>query len=279
MQRYIRSTRILFFLFLAASSLFGTIVLAQEMDRGLDDLAKHASKEIAKARVGSIFVADFVSNDGALSIQGKYLADEFAERIDRHKKNFSVIERKRFTAALTDAKLSISDLSTASSLQRIGDSLQAEAIVTGTFETTTAQYSLKITVHRLRDDSNVFSGDKSIKRPGYVDGMVLLDPDGPGQRIARAGVDGVSIPACVYCPPPSYTDKARAEKVQAIVVLLVVITEGGRAGRMAVIKANDDGLARNAIYAVREWKFKPATNKEGKPVAVITPIEVSFSIY
>jgi outer membrane biosynthesis protein TonB len=46
-----------------------------------------------------------------------------------------------------------------------------------------------------------------------------------------------------------------------------------------VTKANDDGLAKRAIESVREWKFKPATDKEGKAVVVIVPIEVTFRLH
>jgi TonB family protein len=133
-----------------------------------------------------------------------------------------------------------------------------------------------LTVRRVKDGGLVISGDESIKRPAYVDSMVLLDPGGPGPKIARAGVDGIGIPTCVYCPPSSYTDKARAEKVQGDVLLLVLINHQGRADRIVVTKANDDSLAKRAIESVREWKFKPATDKEGKAVVVIVPIEVTF---
>jgi len=61
--------------------------------------------------------------------------------------------------------------------------------------------------------------------------------------------------------------------------LLVVINQQGRADRMVVTKANDDSLAKRAIESVRDWKFKPATDKEGKAVVVIVPIEVTFSLF
>lgn len=38
------------------------------------------------------------------------------------------------------------------------------------------------------------------------------------------------------------------------------------------------GLTQIAIDGVSEWRFKPAT-KEGKPVAVVVPIEVTTGIY
>jgi hypothetical protein len=47
--------------------------------------------------------------------------------------------------------------------------------------------------------------------------------------IARPGMAGVTVPACVYCPNPSFTDEARAAKFNGSVVLQVVVTADGRA--------------------------------------------------
>jgi TonB family protein len=279
MRSYIRPLRVLLFAYLASCALFGPRAAGQEPGRDVDDLAKHISTQIARAGIRSIVVADFVTQDGSGSIPGQYLADEFSERLERHEKSFTVVDRKRLSSALSNAQLSANDLAATDSLQRIGNSLQAEAILTGTLEAAVVQYLVRVTVRRVKDGSVVVSGDQRVKRPAYVDSMVLLDPNGPGPRIARAGVNGIGIPACMYCPPPEYTEKARAEKLQAKVVLLVVVNEGGRAGRMVVTKAGDDGLARRAIEAVRDWKFKPATDQEGNAVAVIVPIEVTFSLY
>jgi TonB family protein len=279
MKSHIRPLRVLLSAYLASGVLFGPIATGQEPGRDVDDLAKHISKQIARAGIKSIVVSDFVTHDGAGSIQGQYLADEFSERLERHEKSFTVIDRKRLSSTLSNAQLSANDPAATDSLQRIGNSLQVEAIVTGTLETAVAQYLVRVTVRRVKDGNVVVSGAQRLKRPAYVDSMVLVDPNGPGPRIARAGVNGIGIPACTYCPPPEYTDKARAEKLQANVVLLVVVNEGGRAGRIVVTKAGDDGLARRAIEAVRDWTFKPATDQQGKAVAVIVPIEVTFRLY
>ncbi|MGB6898063.1 MAG: energy transducer TonB, partial [Candidatus Acidiferrum sp.] len=139
-------------------------------------------------------------------------------------------------------------------------------------------YSVRVDVRRVKDGSVVASAEQTIKRPAYVDLLVLLGPGGPMPKIAKAGVDGIGIPTCVYCPAPNYTDKARNAKIEGSVVLLVVINEDGRAGRIAVTRANDDGLAIKAIEAVRKWQFSPAPDKGGKADAVLAPIEVTFRL-
>jgi hypothetical protein len=52
-------------------------------------------------------------------------------------------------------------------------------------------------------------------------------PSSPG--VARAGVNGIGIPVCLYCPVPHYIDKARAAKLSGSVVLQALITADGRA--------------------------------------------------
>ncbi len=279
MKAYTGPLSVLSFMCLAVFLFLGPRAIAEEPGRELDDLAKRLSKQIEKAGIASVVVADFISRDGTDSIQGRYLADEFAQGLERHKKKFILIGRKELSAALSDAQLSAKDLAAPDSLRRIGDSVQVEAVVTGIFETSPSHYSVWLSVRRVKDGSSAASGDKSIKRPAYVDGMILLDTDGTGQKIPRAGEKGISIPTCVYCPPPEYTGKARAAKIQGNVVLLVVINQEGRAIRIAVTSANDDGLAARAVEAVREWKFKPATDENGKAVAVIVPIQVTFRLY
>lgn len=96
--------------------------------------------------------------------------------------------------------------------------------------------------------------------------------------IARPGVNGVTVPRCVYCPNPNYTDEARRAKYNANVVLQVVVTAEGRAENISVLRKAGFGLDQNAIEIVKTWQFKPATGPDGNPVATVVPIEVTFRI-
>jgi len=96
--------------------------------------------------------------------------------------------------------------------------------------------------------------------------------------IARPGVAGVTVPACVYCPDPSFTDAARAAKFSGSVVLQVVVTADGRAENISVVRKAGYGLEQNAIETVKKWQFRPAKGPDGNPVATVVPIEVTFRI-
>jgi periplasmic protein TonB len=114
---------------------------------------------------------------------------------------------------------------------------------------------------------------------GTGGGLGQGEGGGTGGGAFRAGVNGVGIPVCLYCPIPQYSDEARKAKYQGTVVLQVTITTDGRAINISVVKGPGLGLEEKAIEAVKGWKFKPAVGPSGKPVATIVPIEVTFRLY
>lgn len=102
---------------------------------------------------------------------------------------------------------------------------------------------------------------------------------GTGGGAFRAGVNGVGMPSCIYCPDPQYSDEARKAKYQGVVVLMVIITLDGRATNIQVVKSPGLGLDEKAIEAVRQWKFRPSIGPGGKPVTAQVPIEVTFRLF
>lgn len=102
---------------------------------------------------------------------------------------------------------------------------------------------------------------------------------GTGGGAFQAGINGVGVPECIYCPTPLYSDEARKAKYAGTVVLRVTITTDGRAVNISVMKGVGLGLEEKAIEAVKTWRFRPAVGPSGKPVATIVPIEVTFRLY
>jgi TonB family protein len=94
------------------------------------------------------------------------------------------------------------------------------------------------------------------------------------------GANGVGYPACVYCPQPQYTEQALKANYEGAVVLQVIIQPSGHASNIKVVKAGPPGLGLEgkAIEAVKTWRFKPAVGPNGRIVATITPVEVTFRL-
>lgn len=101
---------------------------------------------------------------------------------------------------------------------------------------------------------------------------------GTGGGVFRPGTGGVGYPTCIYCPRPNFSDEARKAKYQGTVLLQAVITPDGRGIQIQVVKGLGLGLDEQAIEAVKGWRFKPASGPDGKPVATLTEIEVTFRL-
>jgi len=97
-------------------------------------------------------------------------------------------------------------------------------------------------------------------------------------ELRNAGDFGITAPKATYRPFPEYTDKARRKKIQGVVVVGVVVNPDGTVRDASVVKSLEPGLDKQAIAAVRKWKFQPAT-KDGRPVAVQIIVETDFRLY
>src|SRR5260370_28967403 len=55
------------------------------------------------------------------------------------------------------------------------------------------------------------------------------------ENAPRAGVNGVGTPACIYCPPADYPEKAKLKRMQRTVVLDIEVTLQGKAKKIILV--------------------------------------------
>ena len=105
------------------------------------------------------------------------------------------------------------------------------------------------------------SGNAPQPRPG--------DPDTPvgGQ---------LQAPKLVSSPPPSYPPGARAQYLQGVVVVDILVDVTGKVTEMAVASGNPF-LREAALAALRNWIYEPA-RLNGQPVAVREKVSVRFAL-
>ena len=106
-------------------------------------------------------------------------------------------------------------------------------------------------------------------------------PEPPASQGAVIDVGpGISPPQPTFTPDPDYPLSVRKgkHKIQGTCVLGLTVDERGRVRDVHVTRSLDKRLDQNAIDAVKQWKFNPAT-RNGKPVAVFTSVEVDFRLY
>lgn len=105
--------------------------------------------------------------------------------------------------------------------------------------------------------------------PGTGDGPPGVHPAGKGH---------VGIPIAIYSPEPSFSDEARKQKVQGIVMLVLVVGKDGRPYDIHVRQSLGMGLDEKAMEAVKNWRFRPAL-LDGQPVNAQIAVEVNFHLY
>jgi len=93
------------------------------------------------------------------------------------------------------------------------------------------------------------------------------DPSKP----VRAGINGVGVPTCLYCPAPSHNKNGHT----GVVVLKIVVGLDGQAENISKVSGADE-LVAIAIETVKAWRFQPAKDSGGQPVSTEVPIEVTF---
>jgi TonB family protein len=85
-------------------------------------------------------------------------------------------------------------------------------------------------------------------------------------------------PVILFKPEPAYTEEARRNSTQGVVVLRVVLKADGTVSGIKPITSLPDGLTERAMLAARQIKFKPAM-KDGRPVSIAQTLEYNFNLY
>ena len=101
-------------------------------------------------------------------------------------------------------------------------------------------------------------------------------PDSASE-IYRVGGD-VNSPKAIQTPDAEYSEQARRKKIKGSVIVSMVVDADGNPRDVKVKKSLESSLDHNAVEAVKQWKFEPAT-KNGKSVAVYLDVSVSFDLY
>lgn len=103
-------------------------------------------------------------------------------------------------------------------------------------------------------------------------GVLLFAEDAPPKKVSKAeGLNNATSKV-----QPDYPAMARQLKIEGLVELEAVVTEGGVVEKVNIVSGNPV-LTRPAVDAVKRWKFAPFT-AEGKPVKAVVPVSVNFKL-
>lgn len=90
-------------------------------------------------------------------------------------------------------------------------------------------------------------------------------------------------PRILSRPRPAYTDEARKDNIQGVVLVKVTFEADGNIGKVTDVSENAEnlrksGLVNAAIEAAKKIKFEPAM-KNGKPAKVTQIMQYRFTLY
>ncbi len=298
----LRTAIVAAFAFVAA--LASTPLRAQDRP-DFDRLAAHTTSSIDKiAKKKSpddtaVLVSVFYESPGPPSQLGIELSKEFDAALRNHARTFHVASLDDLKELVASRNLPQNFLSDSLALKCSKSDLGLSAFVEGFIEYSLKGLVLKVVVVQLPSrreifhESQIFAISESMHQlasqpapslPPFEEKKVWVNPDHPPVPDAEAKTvkpsdDPKRMPQCLRCPPPSYSDEAVGVKVQGTVILIVQILADGFPSKITLTKGVSCGLTDQAFKTVERWRFKPATDVNGAPIAVVAPVEVTFRLW
>lgn len=272
----------LFCALVSAISLFPSFTSAQTWK--LDESGAQLVKEIRPLKLRHVAVADFTSPDSTVSpAMAHYFALFLSDLMrQRDKKHVDVMDHSNFDAALIKLQIKPARDNFVQLLETSQDDAvtkNADIVVVGTVVKRQENYLLEMTPVRRADGSPLDSVGVSVKLSEFLESFAAPFPAPEFQPAYKAGIGGVGIPQRVHTPDPSYNDLARAAGVQGTSVLEVIISKEGRVVQIRPIKLIGYGLDEDAYNVLKRWEFIPVTDKDGKPIHIVVPIEITFRLF
>jgi TonB family protein len=123
----------------------------------------------------------------------------------------------------------------------------------------------------------------TVPASGSRQGSVAQEQTTPEKAWPPAGVtrvtEGITAPRLMRETKPRYTPDAMRQKIEGLVRMEVVVSRTGRVSDVRVIRSLDRefGLDDQAVRAVRQWQFAPAS-KDGVAVPVLVEIDMTFTL-
>jgi TonB family protein len=262
----------------------------------LDAIAERLGNDVQSARRNDfspkVLVIDFLNQKEQVSALGDILADQLSSALVEKVGQVTVVSRKQFRERLLSTGISPFDLEDIEAARWTAQQAGANVIVFGHLLSSHEKVTLRIELVRVssgkkfskastdlsltEEMKNLF--DKPLDWPDNPDLAVSCVASAQRDEVAAFKAAGVTEPKCVRCLMPTYTDSARAARIQGIVKVKIVIDEEGRPKSGVVILGNSHELELQALRAIKEWRFEPA-KKAGKPVSVCVVTEVNFRIF
>ncbi|HVO57485.1 MAG TPA: energy transducer TonB [Dongiaceae bacterium] len=256
--------------------------LACAQAKQLDEIATRIDKALKPLKPRMVAFVDFRVPDAAATSQqaGHFFAWTLSLLVQgKEKKQLHVAEHLAFDSDLGKIHISPDALVPGPSLSAAAPQIGPDVLVIGTIQKDGDAYLVRATPLVVAENKLRSPIEERIPTNDFLESLLSPWPPKLDQPMVKAGKGTSTMPSCISCPDPSYSDIARKNRIQGTNVFEVVIGTDGVVKAIRPVKLLGYGLDQQAFYTIRNWKFKPAARADGTPVPVMTPIEVSFRLY
>jgi TonB family protein len=101
-------------------------------------------------------------------------------------------------------------------------------------------------------------------------------PDGAESPYKVGG--NISAPVAIQSAPAMFSSYARKKKISGTCLIGLIVDVNGNPHDVHVIQSLEPSLDRNAIEAVKGYRFRPAMKEGSVPVPVVVTVKVDFRL-
>jgi len=255
----------------------------------VSQFTRHAGKVGCQHSSCKILVMDFVLPNSHTSGLGIQLADMLSSQLAKGEGAYGAVDRSLLRNLLQRDRIPSRVQNQSGVARWLAKKLNADVFVLG--ETTKkGEDKIELSTHFLSviDEKRKPLNVKADFSVGFLhadisptDALETLPPFGEtlrGERVYRAGVQGVGMPRCFNMPSPPYTQDARDAHFSGIVQVEALISLDGRVEPLRVVTGAPGGLNEMTLKTMTTWRCQPA-QLNGKAVPTLVPFEITFQLY
>lgn len=243
----------------------------------LDKLVAPIADAISRSGRHKVVVLPVYNPDSKSSELGVWLAKQISARLAASVPGLELIDTSSWSIPAQTGADSEAASKNSGQVKDLEKKAGAEIIVGGSFSILENGLGISLEAHAFgKDKFMVFSQGLLTITAEMPPPPKETPSDQAGEKIARAGVGGAGIPACIRCVDPMYPTSEPSRRGDVVVVLRLIVEADGRVSNVQVVKAPSQAFADSAVDAARKARFKPARGPDGKPVRVMINYEITF---
>jgi TonB family protein len=274
------------------------VSLTPEQQGGVTAFAQTIQKELKKEKCANsscqVLVVNLTISTGETCSACILLSDSLAKSLAELPNAPGVVSRASLASFMDQERISSVFLNRQDTQVWVARELRANRLVFGTLvrKGDSLQLKTKVLKHENFGNSTETSKEMRIEIPvgnlsgGFVaresyQALPKRDPshfDAEATEPSSFKRQGIEPPRCSYMPNPEFTDGARAVKLNGNLIVDAIVTKQGTVEEARISRGLPYGLNQNSLKTLKNWKCEPAT-KNGVPLAVVVPFEVSFRLY